>query len=192
MREVARLEPYGGLLPRVCLDLGRAAFPHTPSGAERRRESMMSSLQEAKAAALAGFTTTGADHLNCAQAIVRCASRLLDFEDDPVALARYFGGGITRMGEVCGALSGAALSLGLRDRHRGFTWPDGQSPDTGALQQLFRRFEAEFQATTCQTLVGYSIDTTQGYERFRAEDRYQACTEYVAWVCDQLPDLLLT
>ena len=95
------------------------------------------------------------------------------------------------MGEVCGALSGAALSLGLRDAHRGLTWPDGQSPDTAALQQVFRRFEAQFHATTCQALVGFSIDTEQGYERFRAEDKYQACTEYVAWVCDQLPDLLL-
>ncbi len=151
----------------------------------------MSCFQEARAAALAGFATNGSDHLNCSQAIVRCASRLIGMEDDSVVLARYFGGGITRMGEVCGALSGAALSLGLRDWHHGFTWPDGQSPDTGALQQLFLRFEAEFQATTCRRLVGYPIDTPQGYERFREEGKYEVCTEYVAWVCDQLPDLLI-
>ena len=149
-------------------------------------------LHDARAAALAGFAATGPDHLNCAQAIVRCASRLLGVGDDSVVLARYFGGGITRMGEVCGALSGAALCLGLRDRHRGFTWPDGQSPDTEKLQQLFRRFEAEFQGKTCRGLVGYLMNTAQGYERFRAEGKYELCTHYVSWVCDQLPELLMT
>jgi C_GCAxxG_C_C family probable redox protein len=150
----------------------------------------MSDIQEARAAALMGFAATGANHLNCAQAVVRCASRLLEMDDDPVVLARYFGGGITRLGEVCGALSGAALSLGLRDRHCSLAWADGQSPDTAALQESFRLFEDRFGATTCRALVGYAIDTPQGYERFRADGKYQACTEYVAWVCDQLPRLL--
>jgi C_GCAxxG_C_C family probable redox protein len=124
--------------------------------------------------------------------VVRFAALLLDADEDSVVLARYFGGGMTRMGEICGALSGAALALGLRDRCWGLAWPDGQSPDTDRLQQLFRRFEAEFGATTCRQLVGYLTDTAQGYERFRDEDKYASCRNYVSWVCDQLRDLLTT
>lgn len=150
----------------------------------------MADIHEARSAALWGFAASGADHLNCAQAVVRCAAVLLEMDDDPVVLARYFGGGITRLGEVCGALSGAALSLGLRDKHCAFAWADGQSPDTEAIQAIFRHFETKFGATTCRALVGYAIDTPQGYERFRADGKYQTCTEYVAWVCDQLPELL--
>jgi C_GCAxxG_C_C family probable redox protein len=124
--------------------------------------------------------------------VVRFASLLLGAGEDTVVLARYFGGGMTRMGEVCGALSGAALSLGLRDRCRGLAWPDGESPDMEKLQQLFRRFEAEFGATTCRQLVGYLTDSAQGYDRFRDEDKYASCRSYVSWVCDQLQDLLGT
>lgn len=146
--------------------------------------------RQAKEAALAGFRDMGAEHLNCAQAVVRFATDLLGAEQDSVVLARYFGGGMTRMGEVCGALSGAALSLGLRDRCRGLSWPDGTSPDTRGLQELFARFEAEFGALTCRELIGYVTQTPEGYERFKADDKYVSCESYVSWACDQLRDIL--
>ena len=76
---------------------------------------------KAKVAALSGFRETGADHLNCAQAVVRFAAILLDARQDSVVLARYFGGGMTGMGQVCGALSGAALSVGMRDLNLGLS-----------------------------------------------------------------------
>ena len=146
--------------------------------------------QQAKETALAGFRDMGPDHLNCAQAVVRFASMVLGADPDSVVLARYFGGGMTRTGQVCGALSGAALSLGLRDRCRGLSWPDGASPDTGKMQQLFQRFEAVFGAMTCRGLIGYATDTPEGYARFRAEGKYESCEGYVAWTCDHLHDIL--
>ena len=149
-------------------------------------------LQQAKEAALAGFRDMGAGHLNCAQAVVRFAAIVLGADQDSVVLARYFGGGITRMGQVCGALSGAAISLGLRDHFLALSWPDGASPDTDKLQQMFRRFEAEFGALTCGALVGYGIDTQEGYERFKADDKYVSCEGYVSWACDHLHEILLT
>jgi C_GCAxxG_C_C family probable redox protein len=146
----------------------------------------------AKAAALAGFAETGAGHLNCAQAVVRFAAILLDARQDSVVLARYFGGGMTGMGQVCGALSGAALSVGLRDLHLGLSWPDRASPGFEKLQQLFRQFEVEFGATTCRGLIGYVTDTPQDYERFKAEGKYASCEGYVSWTCDRLHDILET
>ena len=147
----------------------------------------------AKAAALAGFADAGPDRLNCAQAVVRFAALVLGAGEDSVVLARYMGGGMTGMGEVCGALSGAALSVGLRDQHRGLSWEDERSsPAAEKLQQLFRRFEAEFGATTCRKLVGYRTDSAEGYERFEAEGKHQSCQAYVSWTCDQLPDILET
>jgi hypothetical protein len=97
------------------------------------------------------------------------------------------------MGEVCGALSGAALSAGLRDQHRGFSSADdAPSLARERLQQLFRRFEAEFGATTCRELVGYRLDSARAFERFRAEGKHRTCEAYVSWTCDQLADILAT
>ena len=146
--------------------------------------------QQAKEAALAGFRDMGAGHLNCAQAVVRFAAEVLGADLDSVVLARYFGGGMTRMGQVCGALSGAALSVGLRDRSRGLSWPDGASPDTEKLQRLFGQFEAEFGALTCRELLGYVTNTAEGYDRFRADGKYAACEGYVSWACDHLCGIL--
>ena len=148
--------------------------------------------QQAKEAALARFRDMGPGHVNCAQAVVRFASMVLGADQDSVVLARYFGGGITRMGQVCGALSGSAISLGLRDRCLGLSWPDGASPDTEKLQQLFRQFEAEFGALTCRELVGYVTDTPEGYDTFRAGGKYVSCEGYVSWACDHLYDILET
>jgi C_GCAxxG_C_C family probable redox protein len=144
----------------------------------------------AKEAALAGFRDMGTGHLNCAQAVVRFAALGLGLDPDPVVVARYLGGGMVRLGQVCGALSGAAVSLGLRDLHFGLSWPDGTSPDTEKLQRLFRDFEAEFGATTCRGLVGYAITTSEGYQRFKDDDKYELCERYVAWTCDRLADIL--
>ena len=149
-------------------------------------------VRMAKAAALAGFADTGPGHLNCAQAVVRFAAVLLSAGEDSIVLARYLGGGMAGMGQVCGALSGAALSVGLRDRRRGLSWADRSSPTTEKLQELFRDFEAEFGATTCRELVGYRTDSTQAYERFKAERKQQCCQAYVSWTCDQLQDILET
>jgi len=153
---------------------------------------MMENHPTALAVALAGFADRGPDHLNCAQAVVSYAAALLGASQDSVVLARYMGGGMAGMGQVCGALSGAALSVGLRDRLLGLSWADRSSPAAEQLQRLFRDFDAEFGATTCAELVGYRTDTTRGYERFKSEGKDRSCREYVAWTCDHLRDVLKT
>lgn len=144
----------------------------------------------AKAAALAGFGETGADHLTCAQAVVRFAAVLPDASQDSVVLARYFGGGMKGMGQVCGALSGAAVSVGLRDLSLVLSWPDRASPDTEKLQQPSQGFEAEFGALTCRALIGHGTGTDEAYKRFGADDRYASCESYILWACDHLLDIL--
>jgi len=178
------------LAPGATLPPGRDIDESTRDP-DRRVEAMDTKLfQSAKAEALAGFAEMGAGHLNCAQAVVRFAAMVLGASHDSVVLARYFGGGMSRMGQVCGGLSGAALSLGLRDQCRGLSWPDGTSPDAERLQLLFREFEAKFGSTTCRALVGYLTDTAEGYERFKAEGKYASCEGYVSWACDHLYDIL--
>jgi C_GCAxxG_C_C family probable redox protein len=146
--------------------------------------------QRAKDVALAAFRDRGPGHLNCAQAVVLATARVLGAADDSVVLARYFGGGMSRMGQVCGALSGAALSVGLRDQCLGLFWPDGASPDSEKLQRLFREFEAEFGAQTCRELIGYGTDTAEGRDRFKADGKYASCEGYVSWACDHVCDIL--
>ena len=145
-------------------------------------------FEQAKAGAMAGYLDPGPKHLNCAQAVFRCG--LLAMEQDPglTGIAGYLGGGMSRMGEVCGALSGAAVTLGLRDQLdaggrenvKPFDW----------MQQLTRRFEAEFGAVTCADLLGCDISSAEGFRLAKKSKATQRCPEFVAWTCDRLAEVL--
>ena len=138
----------------------------------------------AKARALSGYLDPGPDHLNCAQAVL--VAGLLSTDQDPalVGAANYFGGGIVRMGQTCGALTGAALALGLRD-----VGADGSLPRSSGfdpLQAIMRDFEAEFGAVTCKGLLGCDISTAEGFRQAKKTQALSRCPVFVEWVIDRL------
>jgi len=146
--------------------------------------------EKAKAEALAGYLDPGPGHLNCAQTVM--LDGLLVMEEDPglTGLAAYLGGGMVRMGQVCGALSGAVVALGLRDQLAAQGKQKGADGTFGALQQLFRDFEAEFGAVSCKELLGCDISTPEGFREAKRQQALSRCPEYVAWACDRLNEIL--
>lgn len=143
---------------------------------------------EAKAQALAGYLDPGPKHLNCAQAVM--LSGLLVMDEDPrlISTTGYLGGGMARMGQVCGALSGAAVTLGLRDHLAGDELPKNSGFDP--LQQLVRDFEEQFGAVTCRGLVGCDISSAEGFRQAKKSKALDRCPEFVAWTIDRLSQML--
>lgn|GEM_PF-635930 len=146
---------------------------------------------EAKELGMAEFRATGPDHLNCAQAVVRYAAHGLRADPESVALARYMGGGSVGMGEMCGAVEGAVMALGLRDYVSLPDHPTIDAADKESLQELIRDFRTLFGAATCRGLTGHDISTSEGYERFKAHPASRRCEDYVAWACDRLGPMLV-
>ena len=146
--------------------------------------------EHAKADALTRFADTGPGRLNCAQAVLLCGLHLTELDPSLVVAARYFGGGIARIGEVCGAVSGAALALGLRDWQSPERDADQNARDLQHLQELMRDFAAEFGSCKCAELTGHDLSTAEGYKVFRKSEASGRCPGYVAWVCDRLASLL--
>jgi C_GCAxxG_C_C family probable redox protein len=146
----------------------------------------MGKVQRSREAALAAFQDQSPEHLNCAQAVVLCAAVLQDQDPKVVALANYMGGGSVGMGQMCGAVAGAVLALGIRD----YLAPDGKAGEVPenkkVLQQLIADFETEFGGLTCRGLTGHDMRTKEGYAKFKADPISEKCADYVAWVCDRL------
>ena len=147
--------------------------------------------QQAKADALAAFGDTGPAHLNCSQAVVRFALLLLDADAELVDAARYFGGGIAGTGEACGAVTGTAMALGLRDM-----WLSEQNPEVTQrtrqqLQELVHGFRSKFSTCRCADLTGFDLSNPAEHEAFVNSDIRGRCAEYVGWMCDALTPLLL-
>jgi C_GCAxxG_C_C family probable redox protein len=118
---------------------------------------MIATVPEADAAVanfLQGFT--------CAQAVLGAfAERYRVSKEHAVRISCAFGGGMVPTGQVCGALSGALMVLGLA--HGGTADNKAAQEKTRMVtQELWKRFQARHGSVTCRELLGVDIGTPEG------------------------------
>jgi C_GCAxxG_C_C family probable redox protein len=92
-----------------------------------------------------------------------------------------FGAGISKTGNICGAVSGAIMVIGLK---YGKTI-QGDNAATEKLRALVREFMQEFTArygsVNCTELLGYNLSNPDEYERARESRLFVTkCPELVA------------
>jgi C_GCAxxG_C_C family probable redox protein len=149
-------------------------------------------FDRAKTEALARYTDTSPDRLNCCQTVIHFGLAALGHNTDLVDYGRYFGGGIGGMGCTCGVLTGAALTLGLRDSFLDESCPKRATSTRQGLQELIRSFEHEFGACDCRRLTGHDLSTPEGMAAFKKSEAHDRCPLYISWTCDRLLPLLTT
>ena len=140
----------------------------------------------AKEAALDKFRMSGPGHLNCSETVLSFGLAVLEGDPDLVLAAHYFGGGIARTGQMCGALTGAAISLGLRDYLQPGRNADATAPSIERLLELIRGFKAEFGAVACIELTGHDMSVPGGHDRAKEAGALERCPLFVSWVCDRV------
>jgi C_GCAxxG_C_C family probable redox protein len=69
-------------------------------------------------------------------------------------IASPFGGGIARQGQVCGALTGALMVLGLQ---RDNATVDGKDATYRLAEEFVHRFEKHHGTMLCRELIGYDL-----------------------------------
>jgi C_GCAxxG_C_C family probable redox protein len=146
--------------------------------------------EQAKAEALAQFEAPGAAHINCGQAVLLYALLRLDEDPEQVMQAKYFGGGITGMGEICGVLNGLALALGVRDLALAEQDVDSPPATADQLKAVLRDFEEQFGARRCRELTGYDLSNPDDMVAFKMSEIRSRCSDYVGWAIDRLEPLL--
>jgi C_GCAxxG_C_C family probable redox protein len=117
-------------------------------------------------AAVAAFQ----DGCSCSQAILAAFCEPLGMDREAaLRVAAGFGGGMGRLGETCGAVSGAVMVLGLK---HGTPAPQDRSAKERTYEQV-RRFVKQFLARNgsirCQELLDCDISTPEGFQS--AKDR---------------------
>jgi C_GCAxxG_C_C family probable redox protein len=101
-------------------------------------------------------------HFNCSQALFSTFAPQFGMDEaTALKLASPFGAGIARRGEVCGAVSGALLTLGLA---RGADTPAGKEEIYRLSQEFMHRFEEKHGTILCRELIGCDISTPAGYQ----------------------------
>ncbi len=118
---------------------------------------------------------------SCSQAVLSAFGE--DFGLDPemaLRVAGAFGGGIARLGEACGAVTGALMVIGLK---YGMTEAgDRKAKDTTyeVADRFMREFSARYGSIRCRDLLGCEIGTPSGMEEARSKGLFKTlCPGFV-------------
>lgn len=134
---------------------------------------------------------------NCSQAVFAAYSDLYGMDrDTALKVASSFGGGMGRMREVCGAVSGMFLVAGLETGTADGKDQEGKKHNYDVVQQLAEAYKKENGSIICRELLGLekNADTTQTKPEARTEEYYKKrpCVELVGQAAEILERVLLT
>ena len=120
---------------------------------------------------------------NCSQAVLLAFSDLTGLDEKTaLMLSSSFGGGMGRMREVCGAVSGMFMVIGILC---GYTDPKDHAAKTehyARLQQLAEAFRRENGSIICRELLGLGKGPDVPVPELRTENYYKKrpCADMVA------------
>jgi C_GCAxxG_C_C family probable redox protein len=116
----------------------------------------------------------------------------IDFETS-IRLAASFGGGMGRLREVCGALTGLFMVIGLQS---GYSDPEDHEAKTRhyqRVQDLAAQFRDRFGTLLCRDLLELEESISEPVPEKRTEEYYQRrpCAQYIrfaASLLDTMPE----
>lgn len=120
--------------------------------------------------------------LNCAQSVLTAYSTKLNFDDKlALQISSGFGGGMGRLQETCGAVTGAFMVIGIYNSTK---YPDnverGNHTNT-MIQSFSQEFKSIHGKLDCWSLLNCDINTKKG-QRFAQENKLEetVCEKCVA------------
>ncbi|MGD9171888.1 MAG: C-GCAxxG-C-C family protein, partial [Candidatus Thiodiazotropha sp.] len=121
------------------------------------------------------------DGCNCSQAVLTAfAERFALDEGFAMRIASGLGGGVGRMGDVCGTLTGAALVLGLELGPKTGEESDAKETTYVATRQLLDRFIERHGSSRCKELLDKDLSIPEEYQQAKALDLFKTrCPHYV-------------
>jgi len=141
----------------------------------------MSNIEIEKRVALAvSFFESG---YNCSQAVFMAYSDIYEIESETAAkLATSFGGGMGRLREVCGAVSGMFLVLGLHYPFTDITDKTAKNCNYKAVQRTANEFKSIMGSYICADLlkIKHAPENPESAERNEAYYKMRPCTRCVA------------
>ncbi len=118
---------------------------------------------------------------NCAQAVFSTyAPHFGIAEQDAIRLSTGFGGGIARMQEVCGAVTGGVMVIGSAEGMNHPTEKDRKEQTYTDVRDFVARFKDKHRTILCRELLECDINTTEGKKYFDEHNLHSVkCTVFV-------------
>jgi C_GCAxxG_C_C family probable redox protein len=131
---------------------------------------------------------------NCAQSVLACCGGPLGLSRDiALRVAGPFGAGMGRMGETCGAVSGAFMVIGLKYARTGPNEDASKEKGYELVQQFARRFKDRHGSISCRELLGCDLGTPEGKQQAARSNLFTTlCPRLVRSAAEIVEELLST
>ena len=128
---------------------------------------------------------------NCAQSVL--AAYAEDFntnKNQALSFAVGFGGGMGRTQDVCGAVTGAIMALGLSSEFKEGDGRDKINTVYAKVQRFLNEFAEAKGTIKCRDLLGCDLKTEEGQKYFKEHNLKESCRGYVRLCCEMLDKYL--
>ena len=128
----------------------------------------------------------------CSQALLSTYGTRLGL--DPVIalkMADGFGGGMARMGETCGAVTGAFMVIGLKYGRTVLEDTEAHEKTYSLVREFIHQFKSRNGSIMCRELIGCDISTTEGLHTAREKKLFTSiCPKYVRDAAEIIENIL--
>jgi len=132
-----------------------------------------------------------ANGFNCSQSVLAAfASDLGLSEEMALKVATQFGGG-ARKGELCGAVSGALMVLGLKYGHYHYNAPEEKENAYRIAEDFMNRFIEKKGTVVCRELLGYDVSKPEDMLKIKELDLFKStCPEMIKCATEIVEEML--
>jgi C_GCAxxG_C_C family probable redox protein len=129
---------------------------------------------------------------SCSQAVLSAFSDLFDLELDlALKISQPFGGGIAHRGDICGAVSGAFMAIGLKHGRPQADDIPARERTYEAVINFIQRFEDAFGSIICKELLGHDLSTENGQKKAEEEGLFETrCPKFVQYAAELVEGLI--
>ena len=131
---------------------------------------------------------------NCSQSVLAAYAEQFGLTEElALKVAGGFGGGMGRMAETCGAVTGAIMVIGLKFASTTPGDMQGKENAYAVVREFVHRFKGRNVTVLCRELLDCDISTPEGMKRAQQEKLIKKCCpkliQDAAEILDQLIEL---
>jgi len=133
------------------------------------------------------------DGFMCSQAVLSAYAGEFGMDrDSALRVSAAFGGGMGRMGEICGAVTGAFMVIGLKYGRTEVKDTQSHEKTNRLVRDFVNRFKAINGSIVCRELLDCDLNTSDGQKTFVDKKlRDTLCTKFVRDAAEIVEQLLV-
>lgn len=128
---------------------------------------------------------------NCAQALLAVYGADSGMSPDlALRVAAAFGGGGARMGETCGAVSGAFMVIGLKYGAADSRDKDAKAKTYQVAAEFVKRFRSRNHSLSCRQLLGFDLRVMDNNDPKNRNVMSEKCPKFIRDSAEILEEIL--